>query len=1127
MDARDGGRYALTGLLGRDRELTDLETALDDACQGYGRFYLVSGEPGIGKSSLAAATAELARGKGMAVRWGSAWEGGGAPAFWPWVQVLRGLIRGRDPDELRELLGYGGPWVAGLLPELREVLPQLEIPAATGKEQERFAQFDAITVLLRSVSAESPLAVIIDDLHASDGPSILMLDFAARSLTDAPIFLLGAYQDVAARGRPEIESLIAGSTRSARRIALGRLGTEELAILVERHSGVSPDDRLVGELHVATEGNPFFAREVVRLLAAEGQLEADRSTLGTQIPLPDSVRETIRRRCEPLGADALDALRVAAVIGREFRLSTVERAGAFARADLIEVLNAATESGLVSPAADVPGLYRFTHGLMRETLYSDLSTAQQIRAHAAVGDALEVVYGEDVEPHLAELAHHYLLAAPGGYAEKAVDYAIRAGERAMRLLAYEGAERLFESALGALVLSETAEPARGAALLLALGRARVRTGSVAARDTLLAAAEAARRLELPELLADAALGFRAFARVPGVVDEEVVGLLEEALEYLDDSDSDLRARLLVRLAVQLYDDVDAARRRRELTEEAIAMARRLGGGSTLAYVLNNAQLATWSPDTREEELAWSDEVIALAERTGDLDLIETTRSRRIDLLLELDDFPGADVELEALARVVNEIPETRARAHLAAQRSRRAAIEGRLADAQALTSEAEELAARVGDSAMAIVTAAQRITLAWTRGRLEDVESTVQKLAAAAPGMPVFRAVLAQLYVHAGREAEARREYENLRADDFSGIPRNGSFLHALSVLSEVAPYLDDAAGARALYSLLLPFEKRNVISIQSAYAGPVSRYLALLATACGEHGAAREHVASATAAAERVGARPLVAMLHLDEARMLLGEGERARALEACGKAAEIADTIGADGVRERAEAVQDEIGGEDTAPPTAPTAPAAPAAPTAGSITREGDVWVLDYGESVIRVRDSKGLRYLARLLANPGVEVHAIELVGGSDPGGDTKARLALAEGEIQSAAESAGPLLDATAKASYRERLEDLRIEVEEAESFNDPERAARAREEMDFVARELAGAVGLGGRDRPTASNAERARVNATRAIKGAIKRIGDYDVNLARELESTVRTGTFCAYEPDPRRPIEWTVEDR
>jgi hypothetical protein len=156
---------------------------------------------------------------------------------------------------------------------------------------------------------------------------------------------------------------------------------------------------------------------------------------------------------------------------------------------------------------------------------------------------------------------------------------------------------------------------------------------------------------------------------------------------------------------------------------------------------------------------------------------------------------------------------------------------------------------------------------------------------------------------------------------------------------------------------------------------------------------------------------------------------------------------------------------------------------------------------------------------------VEVHALDLVGGTaagatasiDPEADLDVRMA-GSGDT-------GPALDAGAKAAYKARLDELREEAEEAESFNDPERAARAREEIDFIARELAGAVGLGGRDRKTGSDAERARVNATRSIRTVLKRVAEHDADLGRELEATVRTGTFCAYEPDPRRPVSWTVE--
>jgi non-specific serine/threonine protein kinase len=185
---------------------------------------------------------------------------------------------------------------------------------------------------------------------------------------------------------------------------------------------------------------------------------------------------------------------------------------------------------------------------------------------------------------------------------------------------------------------------------------------------------------------------------------------------------------------------------------------------------------------------------------------------------------------------------------------------------------------------------------------------------------------------------------------------------------------------------------------------------------------------------------------------------------------------------------------------------------------LRREGDVWRLEYEGRARFVKDAKGLRHLALLLANPGVEFHAVDIVGAAEATTGAPDARAAGDGD-------AGAQLDAQAKREYRTRLEDLRAEIEEAEEFNDPERAARAREEMEFIARELSSAVGLGGRDRRAASNAERARVNVTRAVKGVIRRITAEDESLGRELETTVHTGYFCRYEPDPRRPVTWQVD--
>jgi hypothetical protein len=186
--------------------------------------------------------------------------------------------------------------------------------------------------------------------------------------------------------------------------------------------------------------------------------------------------------------------------------------------------------------------------------------------------------------------------------------------------------------------------------------------------------------------------------------------------------------------------------------------------------------------------------------------------------------------------------------------------------------------------------------------------------------------------------------------------------------------------------------------------------------------------------------------------------------------------------------------------------------AAPGSAALRREGELWAFDLDQRSVRVRDSKGMRCIAVLLANPGVEIAAVEL---ARPGGL----------DFAAAAGDAGPALDAEAKAAYRRRIEELQQDLDEAESFNDPERAERAREELEFVSRELAVAVGLGGRDRKAASNAERARVSVTKALRGTIKRLGEHDAVLGRELEATIRTGTFCVYEPDPRRPLRWQVD--
>jgi tetratricopeptide (TPR) repeat protein len=1099
-------------LLGRSRELTDLRGALEEAASGRGALVLLAGEPGIGKTRLASALADLALAERHRVAWARGWDGGGAPAFWPWVQVVRAVAADRDDDELRADLGAGARWVAQLAPELRE---RLDLPDAGDleSEQARFALFDAVTVFLRNAAQREPLLLLLDDLHTADLPSLLLLAFLARSLGETRIVAVTTHHDAGPRRGPEVEGVFGELTRFGRRVELGGLGHEELRALVVHRSGAEPSEALLRSLEALTDGNPFYSDEVVRLLVAQGRMAEAVDERG-RLPLPDSVRDAIRRRLLPLSAEAREALDAAAVEGHQFRLATLERASGTPRAQLLGHLAAALAVHLVEEAPGPAGSFRFAHGLIRETLYGALPATRRARLHIAVGEALERTDASE-----AELAHHFVEGAAAGDPARALEHAERAGHEALAALAYERAADLFDAALASLYLLPEPDDHRRGKLLLARGQALMQAGGDAARDTLKAAMELAEQAGDDELRARAALSLGGFGLSPGIVDEEFVAALEDALGRLGPDGSALRARLLVRLAVALYYAPDTAQRREELVQEALRIARGLDDPPTLAYVLDQGHIATNGPDTTERGLAWAQELFALADEAGDPELAVRARSWQIDLLLELDDLTGADMAIEALDRIATDSRDPRARAYIPLHRARRATISGNFGDTEALIGEGTRLGWSLQDSTVPILAGAQLFWLRLGQGRLGELEDAVRQFADQLPAMPAWRVALATLYLHTGRPAEARREYERLAERDFATIPRDNVWSVAIALLTELSESFRDAERARVLEDLLAPLADRNVVTPTGIFAGPVRRYLALAAAARGEYDLALDRLAEARRACERLGYKPMLAVIDFDEARMRVrrgADGDVAHARELVESATRRAEEVGVPRLGERLARAEAMLPSEARQPPPAE-------GPATGVLAREGDVWRLDFEGRVLRVRDAKGIRHLALLLANPGVEFHAVD-VAGSAEGAAAPAGLEAEGLAVRAGTGDAGVALDAQAKAEYRARLEDLRADIEEAEAFNDPERAARAREEMDFIAQELSSAVGLGGRDRRAASAAERARVNVTRALKREIRRIGDEDARLGRELATTVRTGTFCAYEPDPRRPVTWDV---
>ncbi len=1145
--------------MGRDRELAELRQGLEGALAGRGRLFMVAGDPGVGKTALADAIGAEAVAAGATVLWGRAWGAGGAPSYWPWLRILRRLSSQRD---MGEALAGLGPEPTARLTRLAPGLTRAPALLADGGEDAlagtdaaesdaaRFQLFDAVTSLLRAAAGQAPLVLILDDLHGADHPSLLLLGFLAVHVRDSPILVIGTYREAEARLDAQLAATLGDIIRHGQRLPLRGLRESDVAAVVERVAGRRPPDRVVRAIHQATEGNPFFVDEVARLLSAEGRLDDAAQVAGVRIP--DGVRETIRHRLEPLPDAARELLCTAAVIGREFRLDTLQRVSGCDAAALDAALGAAVGSGVLVERAAALGAYSFSHGLIRETLYDDLGPQRRATLHRAVAHALEELYGADPEPHVAELAHHFFVAATTGELEKAIDYSVRAGERALGLIAYEEASAHFERALQAVALQDHADLPRRCELLLVLGTAQSRSAeSSAARETFLRAADLARRIGSPERLARAALGYGAgmggfeFGRV----DDGLLALLAEARTALGGEDGPLHARILGRMATELYFS-DRLEERLALADEAVAMARRIGDRATLASTLSARFLTLLGPDSSDERLQTASDVIALGEEVRDRELVLRGHVWRILSLMELGDWVGAEIELAVHARLADELRDPLHLWYVPLFAAARALLQGRLDEAEAFAEEAFAVGRRSQAQNAAQLYAVQLFALRAEQGRLTEVEQSLEEFGRRYPAAPVWRAAASFALAVLGRDDDARRAFEALTAGGagVAEIPRDGEWLATVALLVRTGARLGDGRRTAALGALLEPYADRAVTAGRGAIClGPVSRFVGLAAAAGGHRADAIRHLEDALAIARRWGAEPIVAGIRLELAVVLSHAGAGAvsaddarRAREERAEGLAIARRLQLGGLLAR-------FGGDDEAPAdgadgangadgavmagVAGAAGAAGAADAQASAAfyRRGDIWTIGPPGREIQLRDAKGLAHIARLLGAPHVEFHALDLVGGvTADRGHATATAAVAVGagiEVRARGEGdAGPALDSQAKAAYRARVGALQEEIEEAESFDDPERAARARAELAFLARELAGAVGLHGRDRKTGSDAERARVNVTRAIRTALKRVSEHDAALGRRLGAAIRTGTFCVYEPAPGEEPRWDL---
>jgi predicted ATPase len=545
-------------IVGRETELAVLSSALKSLEGGRGQVLLLSGEPGIGKSTLVHSLADQARDDGLAAYWGFTWEGGGAPSYWPWTQILRSLLKEQTTTtELTAQLGQVLPEFADTANDSMSLQP----------EQARFQLLEAMRTLLDSASSNTPLLLILEDLHAADNES--------RHTRHMPILLIGTFRDQEARNTDSTGPLWQTS-RDARVLQLQRLSASDVHQYLYDRNGQEPTVEEVQELLATTEGNPLFLSELVALLESGDGLEGKH--------LPQTVEQVIHQQLERLPDSCLRLMAVASILGREFSHRAIAGIYDATGNDIDDLLAPAITAGVIKPAPSQR--YRFFHVLYCDVLQQMLDRSELEILHKRRAGMLQNLANEGHPDRWSQLATH-LDASGSEHRAKAITAWQKAAKRYTERLAFEAAESALRKAVNAFGSGPNYAPADRCRLLLELAAATLAKGDIKAGQQLCSDAYAiARTLEDGELMAEAALTWGSVI-VVAKINKELVGALEEVLKYLPSEATGLRAKVSARLAAALQPAPDPAEPV-QMARDAIELARTTGDQRVIYEVLKYA-----------------------------------------------------------------------------------------------------------------------------------------------------------------------------------------------------------------------------------------------------------------------------------------------------------------------------------------------------------------------------------------------------------------------------------------------------------------------------------------------------------------------------------------------------------
>ena len=860
-----------------------------DADEGGGRIVLLAGDAGIGKTTLIAELARQVHGAGAIVLAGRSPRETVVP-YQPFLEALRHWALNALVADLRANTREYGPELARLIPELRRRVPDTQPPPQDEPETERYRLFEAVVGLLTDLSRSAPVLLVLDDLQWADRPTLLLLRHLARATNPSRVLILGSYRS-AERGDTFTNALTElRRDRLASELDIKGLDEVETAELVRLRAGEAPARAFARALYEETEGNPFFVEEIIRHLIEAGVKVGSASASELQrFGLPEGVKQVIAFRLMRLGAPAAELLRVAAVIGRDVDGELLERVVQLGDDEFLAALEEALGAVLLVESDERPGSYLFSHALIRETLYESMSALRRARIHKRVGEAIEAAQGRRHERYLPELAYHFSRAADPDDAEKAITYAFRAGEQATTMLAHEEAAQHYARALEVQGRFQPDASERRCELLLRLGEARVRggertLGSSAFRD----AAALAEQLGDGASLARAAIGAsRLYVQPPGVVDAELIAMIERALE-LEPERSIVRVRLLACLCGAIYYSPERDRMA-AISAEAVEIADDLGDPEARAHACSARRRVLWDAPHLAERIEVSTEMLTLARHIGNLELQLQAHAWLVVDLLERGDLDAVDAQLDAFEAGADRLRQPLFEWNALMWRAMRALLAGSLSLADQLAAEALAAGGPVEAVTASQYYAIQLLGIRRDQGRMGELEQAARKLVEENPGRPAWRVALATMLCEEGRLAEAREEFARLAAGDFDDIPKDLDWIIAMTLLSDVCADLDDGARAALLYARLEPYADANVvIGLAAVCLGSAASFLGKLAATMGDAALAERHFERALVVNERLRAPACLARTQVDYARALgMGSPRAAELLAAAERTA------------------------------------------------------------------------------------------------------------------------------------------------------------------------------------------------------------------------------------------------